>query len=122
MNTIIPAKKLNDSSSFLNIKFSYLYRDGGNYKQFNSVIFSNPNNRTLIEIDTSIKENLIEEQWFVAKHWNVPDMHFKEYAWNPSIDHDWHEFDCIVETNEEVTETLSIDEFVLLILDNKVKR
>jgi len=27
----------------MNLKFAYLYRDGANYKNFNEVIFSNPN-------------------------------------------------------------------------------
>jgi hypothetical protein len=34
-----------------NIKFNYLYRDGGNYKNYSSVIFRNPTNTDLAELE-----------------------------------------------------------------------
>ena len=51
----------------MNLKFSYLYRDGANYKNYNEVIFSNPNSRPVGEVDAIIKEGLIDRTWFVAK-------------------------------------------------------
>ena len=39
-------------------------------------------------------------------------MHFKEYAWDDEIDHDWHEFDSITETTLESTESISIEVFI----------
>jgi hypothetical protein len=103
----------------MNIKFSYLYRDGANYKQFNEVVFSNPSDLTVKEIEETIKEKLIDSQWFVAKDWGLPNLHFKEYAWDSEIDHDWYEFESIKETLELVTTESNIEDFLSLI--NKTK-
>jgi len=96
----------------MNLKFSYLYRDGANYKNYNEVIFSNPNNRPVGEVDAIIKEGLIDRTWFVAKKWHLPDMHFLEYPWDSEIDHQWHEFEFIEETSELVTENISVEDFL----------
>ena len=96
----------------MNIKLNYLYRDGANYKNHKEVILSNPNKRTLEEITKIILANLIDETWFVAKYWNLPDMHFKGYAWDTDIDHDWHEFDSAEETQETATEKDSMEDFL----------
>ena len=95
-----------------NIKFVYLYRDGGNYKQHNEIIFSNPNQRPLAEVEKIIRKNLIDNSWFVAKDWNIPDMHFKNYNWDNKIDHDWHEFDRLEETNGITFEPETIEDFL----------
>ena len=100
----------------MNIKFCYLYRDGANYKNFNEVIFDNPDGKSREEIETVIRTSLIDETWFVADKWNLPDMHFQEYSWNSEIDHEWHEFDCLEETLETSTEKISIGDFLNLIV------
>ena len=104
----------------MNIKFSYLYRDGANYKQFNEVVFSNLTNLTLKEIEATFKEKLIDGQWFVAKDWKLLDMHFKKYTWDSKIDHDWHEFEEVGETSEDVTEENNIEDFLLLVSKTKL--
>lgn len=104
----------------MNIKFSYLYRDGANYKQFNEVVFGNPSKLSVQEIETTIKENLIDSQWFVAKDWRVPDMHFKEFSWDSEIDHDWHEFESIEETLELVTTENHIEDFLSIVSKTKL--
>lgn len=96
----------------MNIKFHYLYRDGANFKQFKEVVFSNPNEIKLRKIETIIKDHLIDECWFVAKDWSLPDLHFKEYNWDNEIDHDWHEFESVEGTDEKATEAYTIDEFL----------
>lgn len=48
------------SGSSLKIKFSYLYRDAGNYKQYGSVVLDNPDNLSLEEIEKQIRANLID--------------------------------------------------------------
>jgi hypothetical protein len=72
----------------MNIKFSYLYRDGSNYKNFNDVVFSNSNSISLHRIEEAIRNNLLDGIWFITKDWNVPDMHSKEFLWDSEIDHD----------------------------------
>ena len=99
----------------MNIKFSYLYRDASNYKSYCEVVFSNPNGIPLGEIEMVIKDNLIEDYWFIAKEWKLPDVHFKNYAWDNKIDHEWHEFESIKETNEETNQKIDLDEFLLRI-------
>ena len=105
----------------MNIRFSYLYRDGANYKNHKEVIFSNPQKKPLEQIEQIIRANLIDETWFVANYWNLPDMHFKEYASDPDIDHDWHEFDSAEETQETATEEISIEDFLDQIEKKKVQ-
>ena len=103
----------------MNIKFSYLYRDGANYKNFNEVIFDNPYSRSKEEIETVIRNSLIDEMWFVAVKWNLPNMHFQEFPWNSEIDHEWHEFESIEETIEDATAKMSLDDFLSVV--NKTK-
>lgn len=96
----------------MNILFCYKYRDGANYKQYNEIVFSNPLKREIKEIELFIKEKLIDGSWFVADDWNIPNQFFKEYMWDNKIDHNWHEFDEIKETDEEVTEKNTIEDFI----------
>ena len=102
----------------MNIKFTYLYRDASNYKQHNEVVFANPNELIIQKIQSSITENLIDRNWFVAKDWNVPDLHFKEYDWDNEMDHNWHEFASVEETNEPVTLKISIENLIDLLSIN----
>lgn len=93
----------------MHIKLSYLYRDAGNYKNYYEIVFSNPHNISIEEVTTSIENHLIGGLWFVASDWQVPDLHFKDEPWDNDLDHEWHEFDNIVETLELPTTTESID-------------
>ena len=104
----------------MNIKFNYLYRDGSNYKQYNEVIFSNPNAINVLYIWRAIKHHLISGQWFVAKEWALPDMHFKEYLFDTRIDHDWHEFEDVEETLSNPTQDGTIDDFLLVIANPEI--
>jgi hypothetical protein len=96
----------------MNIKLCYLYRDAGNYKQYNEIVFTNPTRLPLEEIKQTILKNLIDGSWFIAKHWNVPDMHFKEYTWDSEIDHEWHEFDSVEATADTPAKDISIEAFL----------
>ena len=99
----------------MNIKLSYLYRDASNYKQFHEVVFANPNNIPFKEILPLIRSRLIDECWFIAKDWNLPDMHFKEYNWDEEIDHEWHELEFIEETTDAEAQSISIEDFLEII-------
>ena len=96
----------------MNIKFHYLYRDGANYKQNSSEVFSNIAELQIAEIENSIRSCLIEENWFYAHKWNLKDCHL--HKWDDDIDHAWHEYDCIEFTNEGAT-IGDISEFIDLI-------
>ncbi len=105
----------------INIKFSYLYRDGSNYKQFNEVVFSNPNEIPLEKIDFFIRANLISGFWLIPKDWNLPDLHYNIYAWDDEIDHGWHEFEFVQVTMEMANQGRFIEEFLRQILISKFK-
>jgi hypothetical protein len=90
-----------------NIKFSYLYRDGGNYKNFGYVVFANPDHLILKELETLIRSKLIWETWFYANEWNLPDLRIG----NLNIDSDptWHEFESVEFTDEPVNAIYSLN-------------
>lgn len=48
-----------------NIRFSYLYRDYGNYKLFGETVFSNPEKLSLTEIEDQIKSKLIDGEFLI---------------------------------------------------------
>lgn len=104
----------------MNILFCYKYRDGGNYKQCNEIVFSNFQKREVKEIELIIREKLIDELWFVADDWHIPNQFFKEYIWNNKTDHNWHEFVGVKETGLAVTEKNTIEEFLSLIKKTKL--
>jgi hypothetical protein len=57
-----------------NIKFSYLYRDSGNYKNYRSIIFENPAGIALSTLNEAIQSKLIDGTWFYAAEWGLPDL------------------------------------------------
>jgi hypothetical protein len=99
---------MSDSKS--NIKFNYLYRDGGNYKVWGSEIFSNPDSLLLNEVEERIRKSLIDGEFFDPKYWMVKRL--KHDDWVPELDHTWNEFDSIELTQEEPTIDCSITEFL----------
>jgi len=50
----------------LNINFEYRYRDYGNFKNYNSVVFGNEKNLTVEEIDRIISQVLGYDRTFEA--------------------------------------------------------
>ena len=91
----------------MNIQLCYLYRDGANYKTHDAVTFSNTGNLSLQHIKDTISKSLIDGSWFYASKWQLPDLHFED--WDEEIDHNWHEFDSIEETDDtEVKEDITV--------------
>jgi hypothetical protein len=76
-----------------NIKFNYLYRDAANYKKYGSVIFSNPDNIELSEIEILIRSKLIDGQWFYADEWGLPELFGETFDYR--VDPIWHEFESL---------------------------
>ncbi|AMR31176.1 hypothetical protein A0256_06930 [Mucilaginibacter sp. PAMC 26640] len=96
-----------------NIKFNYLYRDAGNYKNYGSVIFASPSEIDLAALKILIRSKLFDETWFYHHEWQVTDLHFG--TWDNELDHTWHEFESIEHTNEAATSGLSLPEFIEVI-------
>jgi hypothetical protein len=95
----------------MNIKFNYLYRDAGNYKNFNAIIFSNPKCYELEKIKVDLKNNLIDNMYFVARQLSIPELFFENIN---SDDHDWHEFIDIEQTADKINDSKNrtIDKFI----------
>jgi len=96
----------------MNVRFEYLYRDAGNFKNWGELVFSNPHNIN-VEMLKSIAANvLIDQAYFVANKADVPDLHFKEY--NEQLDHGWHEVHSFVSTEEAPNDPCgrNIEEFI----------
>jgi len=93
-----------------NIKFSYLYRDGGNYKNYGSVIFSNPDNVDLSELESLIKSKLVYDTWFYHDEWKLPSLRFTD--WNFETDPTWHEFENMEYTQEPPNTSMLLAELI----------
>lgn len=96
-----------------NIKFSYLYRDGANYKNFGSVVFKGDDQIRLQDLEGLVKSKLISGCWFYATQWKLPDLHFG--FWDEELDHGFHEFEMIEYTDDNPDFLLSLSEFAELV-------
>lgn len=72
-----------------NIRFVYLYRDAGNYKQHGEVILSNETLLTVEEVDLQIRCLLSDGSFFIAQQVQVEERFFDVVN---EDDHPWHEF------------------------------
>ncbi|WP_297337948.1 NUMOD1 domain-containing DNA-binding protein [Algoriphagus sp.] len=99
----------------LNLKLNYMYRDGTNYKQFGWVIFSNPGFLSPRRAAEQFKEKLISGEYFVPQDWGLARL--QKYAYDPEIDHEWHEFEDFEWTEEDATDEREISEFL-----NEIKK
>lgn len=91
----------------MNIRFEYLYRDAGNFKNWGEVVFANPNNLQPNALNLLAERLLIERLYFVAEKAGVPTLYFESYF--PNLDHVWHEFNGFSVTKAEPNNSLGID-------------
>jgi len=89
------------------IIFEYLYRDGGNLKNWGEACFKNEQGLSLEEIDARIRECLIDEMYFTAEKVGLPTLYFDEH--NEQLDHEWHEYDRVREDTENTASSSSIE-------------
>ncbi|MCG3167897.1 MAG: hypothetical protein POELPBGB_03697 [Bacteroidia bacterium] len=94
----------------MNIEFNYMYRDGANYKQFGSVVFVNPDNISVAEIEMQIKELLIDGEFFDYKKWSIPSIH--KYPYDSEIDHDWYTFEGLLTTENSANDKRTVRDFL----------
>jgi hypothetical protein len=97
-----------------NIKFNYLYRDGSNFKSWGEVIFSNPEQLTLNEIETRLVNAFLPDKLFVASQISIPEKFLFADGKFTKHDHCYHEFDCVEVCQENPTDKLerSITDFL----------
>src|SRR5271156_5417043 len=97
-----------------NIEFTYLYRDGGNYKKFGRVVFKNPDQLNCGTIEKALAEAFLEDGLFIAGQARVPNAFLFANGNLSFDDHCYHEFDSVRTTGEDPTDehVRSITEFV----------
>lgn len=89
------------------VRFNYLYRDWGNYKDFGEKDFTNPNNWSLEEITEKIKNRLISGQYFWPDECGIELFVFHRYNdWRY-----WYEFESLEEVEVQGGEE-TIDDFI----------
>ena len=91
-----------------NIQFNHLYRDGGNYKKFHSIIFENDKTISIEELEYLIKSKLIDGG-FYADQWKIPEIFLNSFDYK--TDPTWHEFESIEYSDEVANSGLSLAEF-----------
>jgi hypothetical protein len=99
-----------------NLSFNYLYRDGGNFKQFGKKLFTNPNHLQIEIIEKTIRKNLIDETFFYADKFNVRSLFFDCLNID---DPTWHEFEDLLQTDELPDTDCTIEEFLVAIQHNR---
>ena len=96
----------------MNVRFEYLYRDGGNYKNWGEVVFRNPRGHSIDAVSTMAGEAMIDRTFFEAEKAGIPDLRFEDH--DAELDHDWHEAHSFTVSNEAPNDQRkrSIDEFI----------
>jgi len=104
-----------------NIEFGYLYRDGGNYKKYGSVIFANPEDLGTDEISRLIHEELMPDGLFIAEQVRIPEVFLYSSGDFSQDDHCFHEFAGVRVTNGTTSDpqARSIGEFITEINDRE---
>ena len=97
-----------------NIEFSYLYRDGGNYKKWGRVVFSNIDELNSESVERELRQAFLEDGLFIASQIRVPEVFLYSVGKFSSDDHCYHEFNCVRQTASRADDThrRSIGEFL----------
>lgn len=90
-----------------NVKFEYLYRDAGNFKNWGDVIFSNKRRLPIENINNEITLYLIDGLYFNANELEIKDLHSNSI--DIDLDHDWHEFHACKNTDEYLSDVKNRD-------------
>jgi hypothetical protein len=88
-----------------NLKFSYLYRDAGNYKKRASVTFSNPDKLSPQSVEKIFRKYFLEECLFIAAQVRIPNCFLYVRGNTGSDDHCFHEFERIEATCQIPTDS-----------------
>lgn len=83
----------------MNIRFEYLYRDAGNFKNWGEVVFVNRDGYDVIALERRARRVLIDREYFDADKAMVPNLKFTDYI--DGLDHAWHEFHAFAPTASE---------------------
>ena len=76
-----------------NVEFTYLYRDGSNYKKWGRVVFSNPDLLSSDSVENDLQRAFLQDGLFIASQIRVPDVFLYAGEAFSFDDHCYHEFD-----------------------------
>ena len=93
-----------------NIQFNYGYRDAVNCKRHESIVFANTENLECLILEVLIKSKLIDETWFYAEEWGLPEIFLDtcDFRYDPT----WHEFESFEYTNNLPNSSIELSEFI----------
>ena len=87
------------------IKFNYLYRDGSNYKSWGNVVFSNPQQLALSEIEAKLVAAFLPDRLFIASQISIPEKFLFVDGKFTKYDHCYHEFDRVEICEESLADS-----------------
>lgn len=98
-----------------NVEFMYLYRDGGNYKKWGKVVFSNPDRLDCESVERQLRQAFLQDGLFIASQIGVPDVFLYAGGKFSLDDHCYHEFDRVRPTPGAVDDAhgRSISKFLI---------
>ena len=88
----------------MNVEFEYMYRDFGNFKNYNSVVFGNQLDLSADEIHRTICGILGGDHNFEAAQLGLPEMFFKQFPYDPELDWPMHEYYAVKESDLPVND------------------
>lgn len=97
-----------------NMKFIYLYRDGGNYKRRGEVVFSNASGVVAEAATLELQRAFMTDGLFIADQIRIPEVLLYSHGDLSPDDHCFHEFDSVRDTLDMPTDQFerSIGEFL----------
>ena len=98
-----------------NIEFTYLYRDGSNYKKWGSVVFSNSDSLGSESVEERLRQTFLPDGLFIASQIRIPDVFLYIGGEVTCDDHCYHEFGGIQSTPSPADDAhgRSISEFLI---------
>ena len=90
-----------------NVRLTYMYRDGANYKKWNSVVFSNPERVGVASIKDRLQAAFLVDDAFVADQVRLPEVFLYSDGQIDRDDHCLHEFCSIEKTLDTANDTHS---------------
>jgi len=95
-----------------NVKFEYLYRDGGNYKNYGSCVFKNPDNLSVDEIERRLEIAFLNRLHFIAEQVELPELFHDDYPTTDDVS--FHEYSGVELSKEDESDSSqrTIKEFV----------
>lgn len=81
------------------------------------MIFANPDNIELSEIENLLKSKLIWGEWFYADEWKLPELFLPFFDFK--IDPTWHEFESVEYTDNMPNSLITLVEFMAAVSDAK---